>query len=403
MSTKGRSRSRKASTTPPPPDARTESAPILKMDATPPPPPSSSDTDRVGPRSKARPGRTSSLRSRKSRTPPPPGVASGKLEASVPALHDDEPSAPKVEAATPPPPVAVTAPAVAAPAPSPFSEPAAPASVPSERAVAAADQHPAGLEEHDHFFNSEPPPASRHGDAHVEEEAPDPRVAHKMSAAVQQRRARFAKYVKIAVAVSLVVCVVAVLRFKLVVTPQEASANGVTAVPATPATAKKAAVQPPTPESATKPPQAPGASTEAAKVEPPAPSAAESAAAPAASASASASAVASAASSAPAAASSEPAASASAAPQELDVEGAKKAKREAKNFLEGGAYKKAIEAGERAVAMNPADGDAWYVLGSAYMLNNDHDNQVRCFTRCLAEKGGNQECAQFGGKRPPKQ
>jgi hypothetical protein len=36
------------------------------------------------------------------------------------------------------------------------------------------------------------------------------------------------------------------------------------------------------------------------------------------------------------------------------------------------------------------------------MMKGDRENQVRCYSRCLTEKGGNQECAQFGGKRAAK-
>lgn len=399
MSTKGRSRTKRVSITPPPSQARAESAPVLKTDAA---PPSSPDTDK-SPRSKARPGRAPASRARKSRTPPPPSAAPAKLEARAANTTEVE-EAPKAKAST--------AEALALAAPSPPVEEAPTAARPSarsERAAPAASAHDAhghGLEEHEHFFASEaPPPSSRQGDAHgLEEEAPDPRVVHKMSAAVQQRRARFAKYVKIAVAVSAVVCIIAVLRFKLEVTPQEASAHGEsTALAPLKSVAPAATTHAETKPAETKPVEAPTAAaaetSHAAIVEAPSAAASEN---PAPSASAAPSAVASAASSAPAAASSEATPTASSAPVEIDVEGAKKAKREARNLLEGSAYKKAIEAGERSVALNPADGDAWYILGSAYMLSNDHENQVRCFTRCLAEKGGSSECAQFGGKRPPK-
>jgi hypothetical protein len=55
----------------------------------------------------------------------------------------------------------------------------------------------------------------------------------------------------------------------------------------------------------------------------------------------------------------------------------------------------AVQAGERAVALDPADGEAWLVLGAAYQERGDASNARRCYRACLAEgrRGPRNECA----------
>jgi tetratricopeptide (TPR) repeat protein len=70
--------------------------------------------------------------------------------------------------------------------------------------------------------------------------------------------------------------------------------------------------------------------------------------------------------------------------------------REASRFaLERGRLGDSVAAGERAVALDPADAEAWLVLGAAYQQRGDATNARRCYKACVdqARRGPRSECA----------
>lgn len=188
--------------------------------------------------------------------------------------------------------------------------------------------------------------------------------AQKMTPAVRARRARFAKYVKAAVGFSAVLCVAALVR--VAVARGQAGATGASMAAPEGVAAVVVAASPPAPD-----PVAPPAAVEAvpvlaaaAPVVDPAP---------------------------PAAVVAEVAPSPTDAPPKTFAE-EKKASRQA---LERGNAKVAIEAGERAVALDATDGDAWLVLGAAYQEKGNLVDARRCFMSCVKQgkKGTVSECA----------
>ncbi|MGH7285942.1 MAG: hypothetical protein ACRELY_30860 [Polyangiaceae bacterium] len=60
-------------------------------------------------------------------------------------------------------------------------------------------------------------------------------------------------------------------------------------------------------------------------------------------------------------------------------------KKDASRLLERGKTKDAIAAGERSVALDPTDGEAWLVLGAAYQQIGKNTDAHRCFTSCIKE------------------
>jgi hypothetical protein len=70
-------------------------------------------------------------------------------------------------------------------------------------------------------------------------------------------------------------------------------------------------------------------------------------------------------------------------------------KRASQQALEKGKLSLSIELGERAVALDPTDGDSWLILGAAYMQRRDIENARRCFSSCVtqATSGQRKECA----------
>ncbi|MDP9152343.1 MAG: tetratricopeptide repeat protein, partial [Myxococcota bacterium] len=98
------------------------------------------------------------------------------------------------------------------------------------------------------------------------------------------------------------------------------------------------------------------------------------------------------------AASAVPATSGAASATELsapDPRAAAKAKTAATSALERGNLAAAVEAGERSVALDPTDGEAWLILGAAYQQKGDTRGAVRSFKACLQQgkRGPKSECA----------
>ncbi len=207
--------------------------------------------------------------------------------------------------------------------------------------------------------------------------------SHKMTPAVRARRARFAKYVKAAVGFSVLVCAAALVRGA--VARGSASAASL-AAPESVAAAILPASAPPSERM----PLAPEpTATPVAVVEPaplaiaPAPG---SGAEPVATA---------AAPGAPLAPEAVPAGSGAVAPSDTPPKTFAEEKRASRQALERGNAKLAIEAGERAVTLDPTDGDAWLVLGAAYQEKGKLADARRCFASCVKEgkKGPVGECS----------
>jgi hypothetical protein len=201
---------------------------------------------------------------------------------------------------------------------------------------------------------------------------------------VVERRARFAKYVRWAVAGAAVVCLAALARTAIM--PSGAGkATAFAAVNTLEAPESKAATTEVAPVAA---PQAPAvepaapaaAVVDTAKVDVPKadlkaePEKAEKAEAPAATVAATAE--------APKA---EPAPSDKTALQE---------KNDTRRALERGKAQDAIDAGERSVALDPTDGEAWLLLGAAYQDKGKMTEARRCYASCIKEgkRGPLSEC-----------
>ena len=187
----------------------------------------------------------------------------------------------------------------------------------------------------------------------------DPRVA--------RRREKFAGYVKIATAAAAIVCLAAVGRSAM---------HGRADAPAPPAAApqaiaaEKAPVMPKAaePTAAAAPPAATPPVEEAKKEAAPAPAA-------------------------------EPAAdatnAAAAEPAKEEITGdAKEELKKSRKALERGRAADAIAAGEKSVALDATDGEAWLILGAAYQEKGDLTNAQRCYRACLKEgkTGPRHEC-----------
>ena len=80
-----------------------------------------------------------------------------------------------------------------------------------------------------------------------------------------------------------------------------------------------------------------------------------------------------------------------------DPKEAAKDKHASQLALERGKVGDAIDAGERSVALDPSDAEAWLILGAAYQEKGDQKNARRCFKSCLEQgkRGPKWECAQF--------
>ncbi len=81
-------------------------------------------------------------------------------------------------------------------------------------------------------------------------------------------------------------------------------------------------------------------------------------------------------------------------PSTVDPKAAASAKAEARGLLERGKATLAIEAGERSVALDPSDGEAWLILGAAYQEKGNQKDARRAFQSCskLGKRGPMAEC-----------
>jgi hypothetical protein len=83
------------------------------------------------------------------------------------------------------------------------------------------------------------------------------------------------------------------------------------------------------------------------------------------------------------------------APAEVDPVAARDAKRASQRALDRGDAKTSIEAGERSVALDPSDAEAWLILGAAYQTRGTYAEARRCFSSCVhvAKRGPRGECS----------
>jgi hypothetical protein len=249
--------------------------------------------------------------------------------------------------------------------------------------------------------------AVRHSDPGLDLEERDPRMALKLTATVAQRRAHLAKYVKMAVAGAAVLCLAALVKVAVARNLAEADAKH-------PSAATVARATPSAPLAASIPASAasdiPAVAQPAAPAEPSAPSASVSG--PTAVPSDNEHAQAGPASAAPSdsgeradpnggpASNPSPATSSSVAsepsspPSEPDPKAAAKEKNACRTALERGKLADAIEAGERSVALDPTDSEAWLILGAAYQEKGNMKDARRCYHECIAQgkRGPKYEC-----------
>ena len=217
------------------------------------------------------------------------------------------------------------------------------------------------------------------------DDSEDPRALERqralMSPAARERRARFARYVAAAMGVSLVLLVAAGVKTSLLAPPDERASRTALAGPAQPLRSESAA-----PEPAAAPPVRP----EEKLAPPPAQPIPDVVVAP--QPSSSTAIVVAPASAAPAVA----VASASAAPAvaAAPTAGAAKAREASRFALERGNLGTAVAAGERSVALDPSDGEAWLVLGAAYQARGELAQAKRCYRLCVEQgtRGPKAEC-----------
>ncbi|HEY8091743.1 MAG TPA: hypothetical protein VIF09_27955 [Polyangiaceae bacterium] len=226
-----------------------------------------------------------------------------------------------------------------------------------------------------HFFDG----SDRHSEHDLEHEEHDPRMVLKLTPEVAQRRADLQKYVKIAVAAAAALCLAAGVKVSLAHSQGDGSPRRASVVTA----AVIAPVQTAAPQVAAPAPAPPApVETEVSAAAPPAPPV--DTAAPAAAAAPPATA---------AAAGQQPPA-ADAPPAQPDPVAAAKEKTTSRNALERGKNADAIEAGEKSVALDPTDGEAWLILGAAYQAKGDMKNARRSYKACIEQgkRGPRGEC-----------
>jgi len=323
-------------------------------------------------------------------TLPPPAEPVEAAEALA------APPAPEPPAAVePPPPLAPQRPQLETPVA--FASQDAHASQQEQEAEAnipADDASVPPVDIDNHFFDR----MGHHSDPLLEVEERDARLLLKATPVVAQRRAQLARYVKLAVAASSVLCLAALVK---VAVAHNATDDGARR-PVAAAQARTVATLAPAETAA---PAAPPAATQEAPAAPPAETAAPAvepvaAAAPAAAPAEPAPAPTQAAAAAPATATPEakdaPAAAPSdTPPSEPDPKAALKEKNSCRSLLERGKLADAIEAGERSVALDPSDAEAWLILGASYQEKGDMKNARRSYKACLEQgkRGPKYECA----------
>jgi hypothetical protein len=175
---------------------------------------------------------------------------------------------------------------------------------------------------------------------------------------VVQRRARFARYVKWAVAGAAVVCVAALARTTL-------SSKATASTTIRPTMAIAATMEAPAAPKAATSAVAPIVEPTAATVTAADPAAADKAAP-------------------------------EAKPEEL-TGNAKEEKTSARTLLEKRKIAEAIEAGERSVKLDPTDGEAWLILGASYQEKGNMVDARRAYASCVKEAttGPRDECAKM--------
>jgi tetratricopeptide (TPR) repeat protein len=228
---------------------------------------------------------------------------------------------------------------------------------------------------------------------HEPEEEIDPKLLLKMHPDVRARRAKFAPIVKWVVLGAVLLGLGGLVKHKIAQGDQETAAREMAEYAATHAPASTTKED----KATTAPPPAvvmPGAEN-AASGEAPVPAAmpkpTEGLAAPADSAEVHEAPVAAAGSGAVAAvASVSPPPEGESAPAKT----AAQEKRDCQVFLDRGAFAKAVEAGQRSVAVDPSDGEAWLLLGAAYQSLGRVGDAKRSFSACLRQgkKGPLAEC-----------
>jgi hypothetical protein len=195
--------------------------------------------------------------------------------------------------------------------------------------------------EHPSFFDgggtTDAPPDDPALDA-----TPDPKLVLKMRPDVRARRAKLTRYVQWTVGALVVMCVVALGKMVAARGPQRVAAHAVP--PAAVAVTDRYAGA--APVAAEAPAAAAPSQTEPSPVvaEPVAP-----------------------------------------APPATDAKAAADEKKDARIALERGAFAKAIAAGERSVALDAKDGEAWLILGAAYQSLGKALDARRSFVACTKE------------------
>ena len=301
--------------------------------------------------------------------PPPAAVEAPQAAVEAPqaaveaALFQDAPIRPRAET-----PVAFATPEEGQPVPE-----VAPGVGRDDSSYPPVDLDTHFFDGHGHSRSSYPP---------IDHEERDPRMALKLTPEVAQRRANLSKYVKFAVAAASAVCLAALVKVAVARSSAEPATSHRTTVAAAAPQPVSAAVRTAIPAADTQapvaPPAPPPAETQA--TPPPAPPPpAETVVAPAAAAPAE-----------PAAAPAE-----TAETKEPDPKAAAKEKNNARTLLERGKMADAIEAGERSVALDPTDAEAWLILGASYQEKGDMKNARRSYKACLEQgkRGPKYECA----------
>jgi hypothetical protein len=232
---------------------------------------------------------------------------------------------------------------------------------------------------------SEPAPESEERDA---------RMRLKRTPEVARRRADLQKYVKMAVAAAAALCLAALVKVAVArnATDEEVERPAVAATTTGLPSAESPGSPPVAPPPVASPPVAPApddshslasspAIPSASAVPGPALAPAEAAPPP------------SEAARVPSAGA--PADSAALPTAELDPKAAAKEKNGSRAALERGKIADAIEAGERSVALDPTDSEAWLILGAAYQEKGDMKNARRSYKACIdqGKRGPKYECA----------